>query len=69
MHLIIANRIADELELTDNSSFLVGGVVPDAVSPKELSHFYSGDNDDYSRSINYKEFLKKNVYIGILLIF
>jgi hypothetical protein len=59
MHLIIANRIAANISSKDKSSFLLGGIVPDAVSPKELSHFYIGDVSDYSRSIDFEKFLNK----------
>ncbi|WP_309246306.1 hypothetical protein [Cytobacillus oceanisediminis] len=31
----------------------MGGIAPDAVSPKDLSHFYKGRTDDY-KSIVYK---------------
>ena len=59
MHLIIANRIADELSIKDKTFFLLGGISADAVSPKDLSHFYKGDVKDYSRSIDYAEFIHK----------
>ena len=59
MHLIIANRIAESLSIVDRSPFLLGGVAPDAVSPKELSHFFKGEVQDYSRSVDYKGFLQK----------
>ncbi|MFD1779116.1 hydrolase [Fredinandcohnia salidurans] len=59
MHLVIANRIADELSIKDKSSFLLGGIAADAVSSKDLSHFYKGDVKDYSRYIDYKEFIHK----------
>ncbi|AJD89613.1 hydrolase [Jeotgalibacillus malaysiensis] len=59
MHLVIANRIAEELSIMDKDSFLLGGVAPDAVSPKDISHFYKGSEADYSRAIDYKGFLKK----------
>lgn len=42
MHLVIANRIADDLSIKDKTSFLLGGIAADAVSPKDLSHFYKG---------------------------
>lgn len=57
MHLIIANRIAERLSIEDKATFLLGGIAPDAVSPKDLSHFYKGEG--YSRSIDYKGFLDK----------
>lgn len=59
MHLVIANRIAEELSIKDKVSFLLGGIAPDAVSPKDLSHFYKGSEADYSRAIDYQGFLKK----------
>ncbi|MBT2688414.1 hypothetical protein J7I93_09495 [Bacillus sp. ISL-47] len=66
MHAIIANEIASRLELKDKSAFILGGIAPDAVSPKEYSHFYRGDTNDYSRTIGYKEFLKNTKAYVIL---
>lgn len=59
MHLIIANRIAERLDIEDKTTFLLGGIAPDAVSPKELSHFFKGELQDYSRTIDFKGFLNK----------
>ncbi|MET3698641.1 hypothetical protein SAMN05877753_104124 [Bacillus oleivorans] len=59
MHLVIANRIAECLSIEDRTLFLLGGIAPDAVSPKDLSHFFKGEVQDYSRSIDYKGFLHK----------
>lgn len=59
MHLVIANRIAECLSIEDRTLFLLGGIAPDAVSPKELTHFFIGEVRDYSRSIDYKGFLHK----------
>lgn len=59
MHLVIANRIAECLSIEDKTAFLLGGIAPDAVSPKESSHFFEGEVHDYSRSIDYKGFLNK----------
>ncbi|MFK7696633.1 zinc dependent phospholipase C family protein [Paenibacillus sp. HJGM_3] len=59
MHLLIANHIANHFSIQDKLPFLLGGVVPDAVSPKELSHFFVGDPSDYSRSIDYEAFIQK----------
>ncbi|MFE7060843.1 zinc dependent phospholipase C family protein [Sutcliffiella sp. NPDC057660] len=59
MHLIIANRIAEKFSVTNKSAFLLGGIAPDAVSPKDLSHFFTGDVQDYSRMIDYSGFLEK----------
>lgn len=59
MHLIIANRIAECLSLEDRTTFLFGGIAPDAPLNKNLSHFFTGDVQDYSRSIDYKGFIHK----------
>lgn len=59
MHLMIANRIAERLSIEDKTTFLLGSIAPDAVSPKDLSHFYIGEVQDYSRRIDYKGFLNK----------
>ncbi|MGE7923842.1 hydrolase [Viridibacillus arvi] len=59
MHLVIANRIAECLSIEDRTPFLLGGVAPDALSTKELSHFFKGEVQDYSRSVDYKGFLHK----------
>ncbi|WP_144513115.1 zinc dependent phospholipase C family protein [Bacillus sp. FJAT-22090] len=59
MHLIIANRIAEGLQMEERTSFLLGGIAPDAVSPKDLSHFFQGEVENYTRSIDYKGFLHK----------
>ncbi|QNK86188.1 zinc dependent phospholipase C family protein [Sporosarcina sp. resist] len=58
-HLVIANKIAERLLIEDRTSFLLGGIAPDAVSPKDLSHFFKGEVQDYSRYIDYKGFLYK----------
>lgn len=59
MHLIITNRIAESLLIEDRTSFLLGGIAADAVSTKDLTHFFKGDVQDYTRSISYKGFLHK----------
>jgi hypothetical protein len=60
MHLIIGNKIADLLSIEDKKSFLLGSVAPDAVfsyEEKNLSHFFIGEVQDYSRSVDYSGFL------------
>lgn len=59
MHLVIANKIAESLLIEDRTSFLIGGIAADAVSNKDLSHFFRGEVQDYSRSVDYKGFLNK----------
>ncbi|MCA1039387.1 zinc dependent phospholipase C family protein [Bacillus infantis] len=59
MHLLAADMAAEKLKIRDKASFLLGGIAPDAVSPKVLSHFYTGNAEDFSRSIDYEAFLEK----------
>lgn len=62
MHLIIGNKIADSISIEDKTSFLLGSVAPDAVfgfEEKNLSHFFIGEVQDYSRSVDYNSFLTK----------
>ncbi|HWK21447.1 zinc dependent phospholipase C family protein [Bacillus sp. J37] len=62
MHSIIGNKIAEALSIEDKTSFLLGSVAPDAVfshDEKNLSHFFVGEVQDYSRSVDYKGFLHK----------
>jgi len=59
MHVIIANKIAERLSIEDKTPFLLGSIAPDAVSSKNESHFFIGEHQDYSRSVNYKGFLNK----------
>ncbi|WP_010095518.1 zinc dependent phospholipase C family protein [Ornithinibacillus scapharcae] len=59
MHVIIANKIAENISIADKGEFLIGGVAPDATNPKDASHFFIGDHNDFTRSIDYEGFLKK----------
>ncbi|MHC0039132.1 zinc dependent phospholipase C family protein [Pseudoneobacillus sp. C159] len=59
MHLIIADQITKRIPIKSKQAFLLGGVAPDAVSPKDMSHFYAGDHSDYTRNIDYNGFLEK----------
>ncbi|MFE1243428.1 zinc dependent phospholipase C family protein [Fictibacillus sp. NPDC058756] len=62
MHSIIGNKIAETLSIEDKTSFLLGSIAPDAVfshEEKNLSHFFIGDVQDYSRSVDSKGFLHK----------
>lgn len=62
MHVIIANGIAEKLSIQDKTSFLLGGVAPDAVHSKEekgASHFYAGTTKNYTRRIDFNSFFHK----------
>ena len=62
MHAIIANRIAEKLCIQDKTSFILGGVAPDAVHSAEkkgTSHFYAGTTKNYTRRIDFNSFFQK----------
>ena len=62
MHSIIGNKIAEVLSIEDKTLFLLGSIAPDAVfshEEKNLSHFFIGEVQNYSRSVDYKGFLHK----------
>lgn len=59
MHLVISYRIAERFSITDKQAFLLGGIAPDAVSPKGLSHFYEGEHHNFTRKIAYERFYHK----------
>ncbi|MEB9683499.1 hydrolase [Bacillus thuringiensis serovar pingluonsis] len=62
MHAIIANGIAEKLCIQDRTSFILGGVAPDAVHSAEekgTSHFYAGTTKNYTRRIAFNSFFQK----------
>ncbi|MEJ8303119.1 zinc dependent phospholipase C family protein [Saccharibacillus sacchari] len=59
MHLLIGHKIAERLNIEDRTSFLLGSVAPDAVATKDESHFYRGEHQNFTRHIDYQEFLDK----------
>ncbi|MGE1009844.1 zinc dependent phospholipase C family protein [Bacillus cereus] len=62
MHAIIANSIAEKLCIQDRTSFILGGVAPDAVHSAEekgTSHFYAGTTKNYTRRIAFNSFFQK----------
>ncbi|WP_342578096.1 zinc dependent phospholipase C family protein [Psychrobacillus sp. FSL K6-2843] len=62
MHSIIGEKIAEGLSMEDKTSFLLGSIAPDAVfshEEKNFSHFFIGEVQDYSRSVDYKGFIHK----------
>ncbi|MEN2466122.1 zinc dependent phospholipase C family protein [Ornithinibacillus sp. FSL M8-0202] len=59
MHFIIAKRIAEEMGINNQMAFLLGGVAPDAVYPKNKSHFFKGSEKDYSTTIEFDTFLQQ----------
>lgn len=71
MHLIIAEQIANKISISNKEAFILGGVAPDAVTSKEISHFYIGNLSDFTRSIdfngffeNYKEMFPSDYLLG-----
>lgn len=59
MHMIIGYKIAERMNIEDRTSFLIGSVAPDAVATKDESHFYRGEHQNFTRHIDYQEFLDK----------
>ncbi|WP_142829625.1 zinc dependent phospholipase C family protein [Planococcus soli] len=62
MHMIIADHVSKQLEITDKQLFLLGGIAPDAaytIAKKSQSHFYEGRLDDGTRHVNYNRFIEK----------
>ncbi|WP_408006265.1 hypothetical protein ACJROX_16280 [Pseudalkalibacillus sp. A8] len=56
MHLITADMVLKELSIKSENDFLLGSVIPDAVIPKDLSHFFEYDSDGLTISVNYPKF-------------
>lgn len=56
MHLAIGKRVSEMVPLEDFDAFILGSVAIDWVRDKELSHFYRGETDAYTRHINFEEF-------------
>ena len=59
MHLIIANKVANELKIVNKTQFLLGGIAADATSDKETYHFFVGKHEEYTRKIDYEKFISK----------
>ena len=59
MHLIIANQIAEKINIRDKHAFFIGGIAPDAVYPKGKSHFFRGNEKDYTTTVDFQSFLEK----------
>lgn len=45
--------------IKDRTMFLLGGIAPDAGNSKDSSHFFRGSHLDFTRYIDYREFLIK----------
>ncbi|PLT30712.1 zinc dependent phospholipase C family protein [Peribacillus deserti] len=58
MHAIISERILEEIEMKDKQLFFLGGMAPDA-GTKEKTHWYSGNEEQYTRIIDLSVFLKQ----------
>lgn len=59
MHAVIAYEVSLQLNVEDSSLFILGGIAPDSVSDKKLSHFFKGDVKSYDRSGDFSGFLEK----------
>ncbi|WP_193554836.1 hydrolase [Halobacillus salinus] len=59
MHLLIAHGVTEQCWIEDKTAFLLGSLAPDAAFDKELSHFYIGEVEDYSRQVDVHAFIRK----------
>lgn len=59
MHLIIANEVANILQVQEKTAFLLGGIAADATSNKDASHFFKGNAQQFTRCIDYNGFSEK----------
>ncbi|TKD71381.1 zinc dependent phospholipase C family protein [Pseudalkalibacillus hwajinpoensis] len=61
MHLLIADRVTEQIPIVNRSAFLAGSVAPDAVTgdEKDRSHFYEGNTNDFSKRVNLQAFFTK----------
>ena len=60
MHAIIAYKVAEVLNIKDQTSFIIGGIAADAaIKNKEASHFYRGELQNFTRKISYEEFYER----------
>lgn len=58
----MGEKIAKALSIEDKTAFLHGSIAPDAVflhEEKNRSHFFIGEVEDFSRSVDYNGFLHK----------
>ncbi|UOQ42585.1 zinc dependent phospholipase C family protein [Halobacillus salinarum] len=61
MHLLIADKVADQLDVvTNNNLFLLGGIAPDALIPKTHSHFYKGEVNRFTREVDFIGFYERH---------
>lgn len=60
MHALIAYEVSLKLNVEDASLFILGGIAPDSVSDKKLSHFFKGDVKEYNRVGDFEGFLAKH---------
>ncbi|HLQ70580.1 MAG TPA: zinc dependent phospholipase C family protein [Bacillota bacterium] len=59
MHLVIAEQITKRITITDKADFLLGGIAPDAVSSKDVSHYFVGDESKFTRRVDFNGFASK----------
>lgn len=59
MHYIVSQQLIERLLIEEKEAFLLGGIAADASRDKEVSHFFEGSHDDYTRIVNYERFYEK----------
>lgn len=56
MHAIIAVETAKVLKPKNINQYLLGSIAPDATNNKEITHFFTGLHENFTREINYDNF-------------
>lgn len=56
MHAIIAVGTAKFLKPKNINQYLLGSIAPDATNNKEITHFFTGLHENFTREINYDNF-------------
>ena len=61
MHYVIAKKVQERVDIDDFDSYLLGNIIPDAISSK-VAHFYTGSGDDYSFKVDFDAFFQNLTY-------
>ncbi|WLD91580.1 zinc dependent phospholipase C family protein [Alkalihalobacillus sp. AL-G] len=59
MHLVTADLVCRQLTISEASHFYLGAVVPDAQTPKDLTHFFDYNPQGLTIAVNYNRFIEK----------
>lgn len=59
MHLITADMVLDEVGVDNRNDFLLGAILPDAVVPKDKTHFFTYNETGETIEVNLNTFLDR----------